>query len=53
LNQDTNTEKLSVVVAEFVMGGWIVLRLKGGDDCLLQKKYIKKNKGERILIVRS
>jgi len=41
LNQDTNAEKLSVVVAEFVVEGWIVLRLEGGGDCLLQKKMHK------------
>jgi len=39
-----NIDKLSVVVAEFVVEGWIVLRLGKGGNYLLHKKYIRNKK---------
>jgi len=42
LNHNTNVDKQGVIVVEFVVGGWIVLRLGGRSGCLLQKKIHKK-----------
>jgi len=37
---------LSVVVAEFVMGGWIAFRLEGGGVVVCYRKKIHKEEGE-------
>ena len=43
MNQNTNADKMGVMVVEFVVKCCIVLRL-GGGCYLLQKKYIMKKK---------
>jgi hypothetical protein len=52
MNQNTNVDQLRVVVAKFVMEGWIMLRLGGrGWLFVIEKKCIKKSekwgKGEK------
>ena len=46
MNQNTDADKLSVVVAEFVMGGWIAFRLEGGGVVVCYRKKIHKEEGE-------
>ena len=38
LNQNMDADKLSVVVARFVVGGWIMWRLGGEGRLFVQKK---------------